>query len=60
MALILFMLFTTPLFKLFSNEKKEVGISMRGYIDDSFLTARHKSIQTSVSKIALAFKKVEQ
>ena len=57
---ILFILFTTSLFKLFSNKKKEIGISIRGYVDDGFLTIRHKSIQTSVSKIALDFKKVEQ
>lgn len=56
----LFMLFTAPLFKLFSNEKKEAGISIRGYVDDGLLTARHKSVQMGVSKIALAFKKVEQ
>ena len=60
MAPIFFMLFTTPLFKLFSNKKKEAGISIRGYVDDSLLTVRHKSVQTSVSRIALAFKKVEQ
>lgn len=60
MAPILFMLFTAPLFKLFSNEKKEAGISIRGYVDDGLLTARHKSVQTGVTKIALAFKKVEQ
>ncbi len=59
-APILFMLFTSPLFKLFSNEKKEAGISIRGYVDDGFLTVRHKSIQTSVSRIALTFKKGEQ
>ena len=52
--------FTSPLFKLFSNEKKEAGISIRGYVDDGFLTVRHKSIQTSVSRIALTFKKGEQ
>ena len=59
-APILFMLFTAPLFKLFSNEKKEIGISIRGYVDDGLLTARHKSVQANVSKIALAFKKPEQ
>ncbi len=59
-APILFILFTAPIFNLFSNEKKEAGISTRGYVDDSLLTTRHKSVQTSVSRIALAFKKVEQ
>ena len=52
--------FTAPLFRLFSNEKNEAFISIRGYVDDGFLTARHKSVQTNVSRIALAFKKVEQ
>ena len=43
-ALILFMIFTAPLFKLFSNKKKEAGISIRGYVDDGLLAARHKSV----------------
>ena len=38
-APILFMLFTAPLFKLFSNEKKKAGIYIRGYVGDGFLTA---------------------
>ncbi len=54
------MLFTAPLFKLFSKEKKEAGIFIKEYVDNGFLTVRHKSVQTNVSKIALAFKKMEQ
>lgn len=59
-APILFTLFIAPLFKLFSNEKKVTGISIRKYVDDGLLTARNKSVQTGESKIAIAFKKVEQ
>lgn len=54
------MFFTAPLFKLFSNKKKEIGISIRKYVDNSLLTARNKLVQTGVSKIAIAFGKVNQ
>ena len=60
LAPILFLLFTAPLFKLSSNKKKKAGISIRRYFDDGFLTMWHKSVQTSVSRIALALKKVKQ
>ena len=39
-------------------KKGKIGISIREYVDDDFLTARHKSVQANVSKIALAFKNV--
>ncbi len=39
-------------------EKKKILIEK--YFDNSSLTARHKSVPTSISKIALVFKKVEQ
>ncbi len=40
--------------------KKEAGISIRRYVNDGFLTAQHKSVQISVSRIVVAFKKIEQ
>lgn len=45
---------------MFLNEKKEVSVFIRRYVDNGLLTVHHKSVQTSVLKIALAFKKVEQ
>lgn len=59
-APILFMLFTTPLFKLFSLTAREQGVAIRGYVDDGLLTCRAKKEELSATKIATAFKKVEQ
>lgn len=59
-APILFTLFIAPLFKLFSNENKEPDISIRGYVDDGLLTARHKFPEISVANTVQVFKKVEQ
>lgn len=59
-APILFMLFTAPLFRLFSGDKKEPGIAIRGYVDDVLLTSRGTSEQICTTKIVAAFEKVEK
>lgn len=59
-APILFMLFTAPLFKLFSPTSREPGVAIRGYVDDGLLTSRAKRGELSVLKVASAFEKVEQ
>lgn len=59
-APILFMLFTTSLFKLFSDDKKEPGIAIRGYVDDGLLTSQGTSEQICTTKVVAAFEKVEK
>lgn len=59
-ALILFMLFTAPLFKLFSLTAKEPGVPIRGYVDDGLLTCQAKKEEFLATRIAAAFLKVEQ
>ena len=60
MALILFMLFTAPLFKLFTHDKKKLGLAFRGYVDDGLLTTRAKTEKDSVAKAQVAFLEVEK
>ena len=54
-APILFMLFTAPLFKLFSLIAREPGVAIRGYVDDGLLTCRAKKEEFLAIKIAAAF-----
>ena len=58
-APILFMLFTAPLFKIFTKEDKNAGIKIRGYVDDGLLTARAPKEDTSAKLIQATFAKVE-
>ena len=59
-APILFMFFTTPLFKLFSNEKKKASVIIYGYIDNKLITCRGNSESMCISWWVEAFKKVEE
>lgn len=54
------MLFTAPLFNLFSFKAREPGVAIRGYVDDELLTCRAKKEEFSATKIAAAFQKVKQ
>ena len=56
-ALILFVLFTAPLFKLFSLAAREPGAAIQGYVDDGLLTCRAKNEEFLATKIAAAFQK---
>lgn len=58
-APILFMLFTTPLFKLFSNEKKKAGVSICGYVDDGLITGWGSSESKCITWLTEAFNEVE-
>lgn len=54
------MLFTTPLFNLFSFIAREPGVAIRRYVDDGLLTCRAKKEEFLAIKIAAAFRDVEQ
>ncbi len=58
-ALILFMLFTAPLFKILTKEEKKARIKIRGYVDNGLLTARSSKGVTSAAKIQETFAKIE-
>lgn len=57
-APILFMLFTTLLFKLFFLTAREPGVVIRGYVDNGLLTCRAKKKELLAIKIVAAFQKV--
>lgn len=57
---ILFMLFTAPLFKLFSNEKKKASVTIRGYVDNRLITGWGSSEPMCISRLVEAFKEVEE
>lgn len=59
MAPILFMLLTVLLFKILTRENKNVGIKIRGYADDSLLTARASKKDTGAYLIQATFVQVE-
>lgn len=54
------MLFTAPLFNLFSFTAREAGVAIRKYVDDGLLTCRAKKEEFSAIKIAAAFQNVER
>lgn len=50
-APIFFILFTAPQFKILTKEDKIVGVKIRGYVDDGFLTSRAPKKDISIAKI---------
>lgn len=50
-APIFFIMFTAPQFKILIKEDKIVGVKIRGYVDDGFLTSRAPKKDISVAKI---------
>ena len=58
-ASILFMLFTAPLFKILTKEKKKAEMKICGYVNDGFLTARTSKEVTSSAKVQETFAKIK-
>lgn len=58
-TLILFMLFTAPLFKILTKEDKNARVKIYGYVDNSHLTSRGPKEEVSAAKIQKTFVKVE-
>ena len=50
-ALIIFMVFIAPLFKILTKKEKKAGIKICSYVDNGFLTLRASKIVTSAAKI---------
>lgn len=57
--LILFILFTTPLFKIFQENNKKTELKIRGYIDNRLFTAKTTDETKSILLIQEVFRKIK-